>query len=91
MNMKSPATDQVHTALAPIIEALNADGYLADVEITDGDVAMRIVAGSDACADCLSPRAILEPMILLQLRSNGLSHALTLVYPPVDGSDPMRP
>lgn len=89
--MKSPATDQVQIALAAIIEALNADGYLADVEITDGDVAMRIVAGPDACADCLSPRAILEPMILQQLRSNGLSHALTLVYPHVDGSDAIRP
>jgi hypothetical protein len=91
MNMKSPAIDQVQTALAAIIEALKADGYLAEVEITEGDVAMRIMAGPDACADCLSPRAVLEPMILQQLRSNGLSQGLTLVYPQIDGPEPMQP
>jgi hypothetical protein len=85
--MNSPDVDQVQNALAPIIEALKADGYLADLEITGRDVALRIVAGPDACADCLSPRTILEPMILQQLRINGLTQVLTLSYPPAKDSN----
>ena len=68
-------------ALAPIIEALEADGYSAVLREEPGVVYVRITAGPAACEDCLSPREIMQPIIVNVLRQNGLTHRLELTYP----------
>ena len=68
-------------ALAPLISALEADGYGADIDERPGVVAFRITAGPDACEECLSPRVIMEPTITNVLRQAGFNQALELTYP----------
>lgn len=73
--------DDLRRALSPVVSALEADGYEARIEHKPGVVLFRIVAGLEACADCLSPRSILEPMIVQQLRLRGFQDEVQLEYP----------
>jgi hypothetical protein len=77
--------DALEAALKPLISSLEADGYGAIVEAKPGLVLFRIVAGPEACADCLSPRSILEPMIVKQLRKQGFQEQVQLEYPEGEG------
>ncbi len=77
--------DALRTALKPLISSLEADGYGATIEERPGLVLFRIVAGPDACADCLSPRSILEPMIVQQLRKQGFQEQVQVEYPEGEG------
>jgi hypothetical protein len=71
----------IEAALAPLIEGLTSDGYIATV--TDhGDVAvLNIAAGPGACAECLVPLSVMVPMVTLALRDAGLSHVAEVRYP----------
>jgi hypothetical protein len=71
----------VETALAPIVATLEADGYGAVVTESSGVVHFRVTAGPDACEDCLSPRDVMEPIIVNVLRRSGMPHRLELSYP----------
>lgn len=77
--------EAVQAALMPLIGSLRADGYDAIVEQKPGLVLFRIIAGPDACADCLSPRSVLEPMILRQLRREGFQDQVQVEYPEGEG------
>ncbi len=69
------ATEQIDGALQGLREGLNADGY--DIEWTlaagdpagdpaadpAGEVAIRVVAGPDACADCLVPAPVMQAIM----------------------------
>ena len=68
-------------ALAPLVSALEADGYSADIGEQPDVVTFRITAGPEACEDCLSPRVIMEPTITNVLRQAGFSQRLELTYP----------
>lgn len=69
-------------ALEPVATALAADGYGLEAARVDDDVVIRIVAGPDACDDCLSPRTVMEPMIRELLAEAGLDGTgLRLSYP----------
>lgn len=74
--------DDPTIVLAPIIEALEADGYGASVHVKDGVVTFQIIATEDACADCLSPPSVLQPVITHLLQTAGLTQGLDLRYPP---------
>jgi hypothetical protein len=68
-------------ALAPLVSALQADGYDATIEESPEIIAFRITAGLDACSDCLSPRSVVAPLITSALRDAGYSQRLDLSYP----------
>ncbi|MGH3756693.1 hypothetical protein [Actinophytocola sp.] len=54
----------VSRAIADVTRVLAADGYEMAIEtVAAGNVAVSIVAGPDACADCLVPKAIMLEMI----------------------------
>jgi hypothetical protein len=72
-------------ALTPLIQALEADGYSAEIGEGAGVISFKIVAGPDACVDCLSPRVIMEPTIIHVLRQAGFDQALELSYPSGSG------
>lgn len=77
--------EPIQQALMPLISSLRSDGYDAIVEQKPGLVLFRIVAGPEACADCLSPRSVLEPMILRQLRREGFQDQVQVEYPEGEG------
>jgi hypothetical protein len=77
----SPMTPALRQALAPVVSALEADGYGAVVEEGSGIIYFRVTAGRNACEDCLSPRTIMEPMISHVLRTAGFAQRLELKYP----------
>lgn len=72
-------------ALAPIVGALEADGYGAVVEQRGDAISIRITAGPDACEECLTPKRIMEPMIAHALRSAGFEQRVELEYPAPEG------
>lgn len=72
----------ISEAVAPIRSALEADGYELHVEPSSDGTVLSIVAGPEACEDCLIPATVLEPMIAQALRERGLgSVAWSLRYP----------
>ena len=80
---RQPDMESVVAALHPFSSGLEADGYSLEVELTDGDgLRVEIVAGPEACDDCLIPREMFTGMIASTLNSKGLAfEQVTLVYP----------
>ena len=75
----------VETALASLRTGVQADGYDLRVESVENGVALvRIVAGPNACEECLVPKAIMAGTIKISLRSLPEISGVTLRYP-VDG------
>jgi hypothetical protein len=72
---------QLESVLAPLVNALEADGYGAVIEESPGHVSFQIVAGPDACEECLSPPQIMTGIIESVLRQNGYQVELQLKYP----------
>jgi hypothetical protein len=70
--------------LEPLIATLRADGYDAVVDASSQVIVFTILAGSDSCQECLSPREVMEPIIYNVLRESGHDQVLELNYP----SDP---
>ena len=63
-----PSTQQIQAQLEGFRESLIADGYDLTVDaITDGTAHLRISAGPDACAECLVPKRMMQPMIEAEL------------------------
>lgn len=80
---RQPDMESVVSALHPFSSGLEADGYSLQVGLGDGDgLHMEIVAGPEACEDCLIPKEMFVPMIVSTLNSKGLAfEQVTLVYP----------
>ncbi len=75
-------TATVDQAVTPLRTALGADGYELHVEAEGSRMILRIVAGPEACEDCLVPPAVMEPMISQVLEDAGASGVeWDLVYP----------
>jgi hypothetical protein len=69
-------------ALEPIATALAADGYELSARMAEGRVAVSIIAGPGACADCLVPKSLMEGMIGSALVEAGVGAApIDLGYP----------
>ena len=61
---------------------LQGDGY--DIELTDyepGELKLTVVAGSDACEDCLVPKNVLSNIIASTLPAELAATRITLTYP----------
>lgn len=71
----------VRQALAPLLTGLEADGYAAAVRETPDVVFVQIKAVGESCAECLTPRTVMEPLILGLLRDAGYRQTLELTYP----------
>lgn len=71
------------SALNPFASGLAADGYELEVSSPGGGrLAVEIVAGPDACEDCLIPKEMFTAMISSRLSSEGVAFSeLTLAYP----------
>ncbi len=80
---RQPDLESVVAALYPFSSGLEADGYSLQVGLADGDgLHVEIVAGPEACEDCLIPKEMFTPMIASTLDSKGLAfEQINLVYP----------
>lgn len=76
-------TDQAR--LAELRTSLQADGYdLAVTESVDGGYAVDILAGPDACADCLAPEPLMRS--ILQSALEVPEEQIALTYPKDHGA-----
>lgn len=78
-----PDVEAAVSALAPFSSGLAADGYVLEVGRSDsGGLRVEIVAGPDACEDCLIPKEMFTGMLSSRLSSRGVEFSdLSLVYP----------
>lgn len=71
-------------ALNKIKESLSYDGFsLLAAERDGGVIDVMIMAGPDACVDCLVPKPILEEMIANALEENGIAYTEIKLTMPV--------
>jgi hypothetical protein len=64
-------TDLLASALAPLRDLLQADGYsLCIVSCDDGELVLQIEAGPDACAECLVPKAMMGKYVAAALSAH---------------------
>jgi len=61
---------------------LEADGYRLAVSSPEGaPVLLEVVAGPDACAECLVPKEVFESIAVEHLARAGLRSVLEIRYP----------
>jgi hypothetical protein len=59
-----PAKTTIEAALREVQDTLAADGYELVWSMEEGDrIGLRVVAGSDACADCLVPPELVRSIV----------------------------
>jgi hypothetical protein len=74
--------EEIAAALRPIGEGLEQDGYQLAVAVDDAGVALRIVAGPEACAECLVPKDLMGALAAQALGDAGLAPGrLEIAYP----------
>ena len=60
-------------------QTLQADDYRMDVDVRDGSADVAIIAGPDACEECLVPKPLMQSMLAPVLGVDPAS--IRLVYP----------
>jgi hypothetical protein len=70
-------------ALAPLVEAMQADGYILTIEPAESDLQLTVDATADACAECLVPKAMFKSMAATVLADAGvvLTGDIKITYP----------
>jgi hypothetical protein len=69
-------------ALQPISSALEADGYFLNAAVAGPGLKIEIVAGPEACEDCLVPKDMMARMITSVLSEAGVgTPSLEVTYP----------
>ena len=73
-------TEAIEAALRPIRNSLQADGFDLKVEgVNDGVVSLVVLAGPEACLECLIPEEHFKLRIEDKLK--GLARVVRLRYP----------
>ena len=73
-------TETIEAALRPIRNSLQADGFDLKVEVVEnGVVSLVVVAGPEACLDCLIPEEHFKLRVEDKLK--GLARVVRLRYP----------
>jgi hypothetical protein len=70
--------------LSGLTAMLEADGYGLVVEPVEGGIRVQVVAGSEACADCLAPERLVRDLIEEKLA--GRVSLVELRYPSSAGN-----
>jgi hypothetical protein len=77
--------EELDRALTGLRDVLGADGYQLDATASgDHSVVVRVVAGPDACADCLVPRPVMEGILADALQAT--PYTVARVEMPADGA-----
>ena len=75
--------EPARAALRPFSAGLAADGYSLDVTRSgSGGLRVEILAGPDACEECLIPKDMFTGMVRSRLDSEGVQFSdISVVYP----------
>jgi hypothetical protein len=77
-----PGIREVDAALEALRPGLAADGYALEVEdVAHGVARVRIVAGPEACAECLLPEPEMSAMLLAVLDELPAIRQVEVAYP----------
>jgi hypothetical protein len=58
------STEQLDAALQGLRDTLQADGYALEWSLAEqNQIEVRVVAGADACADCLVPPELMRTIL----------------------------
>jgi hypothetical protein len=81
--MPESLSQQASSALQPLVETLEADGYQLRVEETQSRLNLIVTATADACAECLVPKTVFQNMATMALKEGGvaLERELQITYP----------
>lgn len=82
------STAPFEAALAPMSDMLAADGYslaLSQPAGADARLTIEVVAGPDACEECLVPKDIFQAIATKYLNEKGLTPEVDIVYPAFSG------
>jgi hypothetical protein len=72
--------DRIEQVLEPIRESLRADGFDLQIEgFENGVLRLIVLAGPEACRDCLLPREHLQ--LRLEDKLKGIARTVRLRYP----------
>ena len=75
-------SETIEAALRPIRNSLQADGFDLKVEVVeDGIVSLVVLAGPEACLECLIPEEHFKLRVEDKLK--GLARAVRLRYPQI--------
>lgn len=76
------ATRALEDALRPMAEMLEADGFLLTATDDDGPVVrLEVVAGPEACRDCLVPKEVFRSIAVRHLAQAGFGSEVEIRYP----------
>lgn len=79
------STAPFEAALAPMSDMLAADGYSLALSEADARLTIEVVAGPDACEECLVPKDIFQAIATKYLNEKGLTPEVDIVYPAFSG------
>jgi hypothetical protein len=81
--MSTKNTENAAAALAPLADALQADGYVLTVAQVPPDLELTVTATPDACAECLVPKAMFQQMAATTLKDSGVvvTGDIRIIYP----------
>ena len=85
------ASDELRELFLPLSSALTADGFVLAVESLGAThVRLLVQAGTEACADCLVPRALFKQIAAQRLPNGGRDWTVDVIYPcdGIDDGDP---
>jgi len=71
----------VEAELAPMRDALLADGYRLDVHHATDQLSLEVVALENACADCLVPEAVMATLVSAKLGGTYAADDISIKYP----------
>lgn len=77
------ADGELDRALQGLRDVLGADGYRLDYAVQSGrELVVSVLAGPDACADCLAPKPLMEGILADALQ--GTDYTVARVEMPAD-------
>lgn len=63
--------DAIHDALAPTRRGLEAAGFDFSLADDGGRLRLTVIAGAEACEECLVPKSLFRQMALDEIRAAG--------------------
>lgn len=76
--------DAIRDALKPTRDGLQAAGFTLELAERDSELLLTVVAGEDACEDCLVPKSMFRQMAANEIGEAGFGAPRLQVLYPVD-------
>jgi hypothetical protein len=84
MSGREIAATDVTASLEPMTAMLGSDGYGLDISVASDRIGLTVVAGPDACKECLVPKEVFASTAVQMLAKSNIEvdpDAIDIVYP----------